>query len=81
MKVVGYSETSGYLQLKQVTKTEEICFTKLNRLICDIIKDKSDQITYICYFFFQMKRKGHIVKEEPDSSPGKKFCRDGEYQR
>lgn len=27
-----------------------------------------------------MKRKGHIVKEEPDSSPGKKFCRDGEYQ-
>ncbi|CAG2250563.1 FBXW7 [Mytilus edulis] len=27
-----------------------------------------------------MKRKGHVVKEEPDSSPGKKFCRDGDYQ-
>lgn len=27
-----------------------------------------------------MKRKGHVVKEEPDSSPGKKFCREGDYQ-
>lgn len=31
-------------------------------------------------FSHVMKRKGHAGKEELDSSPGKKLCRDGDYQ-
>lgn len=56
-------------------------FQKSHQFKCFILLNRNFPQIDDNGIFFQMKRKGHVVKEEPDSSPGKKFCRDGDYQR